>query len=129
MSLFHQRQCLILTQGKDIHLSGNSIQTENFSIQKTIRNGGKIRFKIRYFAELQGFCLLEVFLMKAQNGTQIANMSIPNVGSTVNAQQQEQEFSIWEPGDYYFLFKMSCNNGTFYIEDYQLSWSASIFSS
>ncbi|MEH1783058.1 hypothetical protein [Nostoc sp.] len=125
MSSLNQRQNYILTQGKDINLSGNPIQTENFSIQKTLRNGGKIRFKIRYLAELQGFCMLEVFLMRAHNGIQTASMSIPNSGSTANVQEQEQEFSIWELGDYYFLFKMSCNNGTFYIEDYQLYWSAS----
>ncbi len=53
----------------------------------------------------------------------MASMTIPNSGSTANV--QEQEFSIWEPGHYYFVFQMSCNNGTFYIEDYQLYWSAS----
>ncbi|MFN6483297.1 MULTISPECIES: hypothetical protein [unclassified Nostoc] len=127
MSSFNQSQSQshILTQGQGISLSGNPIQTENFFIQKTQRNGGKIRFKIRYSAEIQGFCLLEVFLMRAENGTQIANMTIPNGGLTVNFQEQEQEFSIWEPGDYYFLFKMSSNNGKFYIENYQLYWSAS----
>ncbi len=125
MSSLNQRQSYILTQGQGIHLSGNPIQTKVFSIQKTMRDGGKIRFKIRYSAELQGFCLLEVFLMKAQNGIQTASMNIPNSGSITNVQEQEQEFSIWEPGDYYFFFKMSCNNGTFYIEDYQLFWSAS----
>ncbi|MEH2050649.1 hypothetical protein [Nostoc sp.] len=125
MSSFNQRRNYILTQGKGINLSGNPIQTENFSIQKTLRNGGKIRFKIRYLADLQGFCMLEVFLMRAHNGIQIASMSIPNSASIANFQEQEQEFSIWELGDYYFLFQMSCNNGTFYIEDYQLYWSAS----
>ncbi len=125
MSSLNQRQSYILTQGQGIHLSGNPIQTKVFSIQKTMRDGGKIRFKIRYSAELQGFCLLEVFLIKAQNGIQTASMNIPNSGSITNVQEQEQEFSIWEPGDYYFFFKMSSNNGTFYIEDYQLFWSAS----
>ncbi|MEH2268914.1 MAG: hypothetical protein V7K68_10825 [Nostoc sp.] len=125
MSSVNQRQSYILTQGQGIHLSGNPIQTEDFSIQKTLRDGGKIRFKIRYSAKLQGFCLLEVFLMKAYNGTQTASITIPNSGSTANVQEQEQEFSIWEPGDYYFFFKMSSNNGTFDIEYYQLSWSAS----
>ncbi|MEH2116016.1 hypothetical protein [Nostoc sp.] len=125
MSSLNQKQNYILTQGKGIHLSGNPIQTENFYIQKTLRNGGKIRFRIRYLADLQGFCMLEVFLMRAQNGIQIASMSIPNSDSIANVQGQEQEFSIWEPGDYYLLFKMSCNNGTFYIEDYQLYWSVS----
>ncbi|MEH1817815.1 MAG: hypothetical protein V7L31_01735 [Nostoc sp.] len=125
MSSLNQRQSYILTQGKGINLSGNPIQTENFSIQKTLRDGGKIRFKIRYLADLQGFCMLEVFLMRAQNGIQTASMSIPNSSSIANVQEQEQEFSIWKPGDYYFLFKMSCNNGTFYIEDYQLYWSVS----
>lgn len=52
-------------------------------------------------------------------------MTIPNGGSTATVQEQEQEFGIWEPGDYYFFFKMSSNNGTFFIEDYQLYWSAS----
>ncbi|MEH1775131.1 hypothetical protein [Nostoc sp.] len=125
MSSVNQRQSYMLTQGQGIHLSGNPIQTEIFSIQKTLRDGGKIRFKIRYSAKLEGFCLLEVFLMKAYNGTQTASITIPNSGSTANIQEQEQEFSIWEPGDYYLFFKMSSNNGTFDIEDYQLSWSAS----
>ncbi|MEH2279899.1 MAG: hypothetical protein V7K90_00945 [Nostoc sp.] len=125
MNSFNQGKIYILTQGQGIHLSGNPIQTEKFSIQKTLRNGGKIRFKIRYSAELQGFCLLEVFLMRAENGTLTAGMTIPNSGSTANVQEQEQEFSIWEPGDYYFFFKMSSNNGKFYIEDYQLYWLAS----
>ncbi len=129
MSSLNQRQNHILTQGKGIHLSENPIQTENFSIQKTIRDGGKTRFKISYSTELQGFCLLEIFLMRAQNGIQIASMTIPNSGSTANVQEQEQEFSIWEPGDYYLFFKMSCNNGAFYIEHYQLYWSASTMSS
>ncbi|MGJ5629471.1 hypothetical protein [Nostoc sp. CALU 1950] len=124
MSSLNQRQSYMLTQGQDIYLSGNPIQTEKFSIKKTLRDGGKIRFKIRYSAELQGFCLLEVFLMRAYNGTQTASMTIPNGGSTANVQEQEQEFSIWEPGDYYFFFKMSSNNGKFHIEDYQLYWSA-----
>lgn len=52
-------------------------------------------------------------------------MTIPNGGSTATVQEQEQEFGIWEPGDYYFFFKMSSNNGIFFIEDYQLYWSAS----
>ncbi|MGF1939484.1 MAG: hypothetical protein RM347_034970 [Nostoc sp. ChiQUE02] len=128
MSSLNQRQSYVLTQGQGIHLSANPIQTEKFLIQKTLRNGGKIRFKIRYSAELQGFCLLEVFLMRAHNRTQTASMTIPNSGSTANVQEQEREFNIWEPGDYYFFFKMSSNtsnNGTFYIEDYQLYWSAS----
>ncbi|MBE9001821.1 hypothetical protein IQ274_27345 [Nostoc sp. LEGE 12447] len=125
MSSLEQKHTYILTQDKDINLSGNPIQTENFCIQNTLRNGGKIRFKIRYSAELQGFCLLEVFLIRAQNRTQTASMTIPNGGSTATVQEQEQEFSIWEPGDYYFFFKMSSNNGIFFIEDYQLYWSAS----
>ncbi|MBN3927992.1 hypothetical protein [Nostoc sp. NMS4] len=123
MSQFNQKQIYILTQGQGIYLSGNPIQTENFYIQKTLRNGGKIRFKIRYSAELEGFCLLEILLMRSQNGTLTASMTIPNSGSTVNIQEQEQEFGIWEPEDYYFFFKMSSNNGKFYIEDYQLYWS------
>ncbi|MEH2193729.1 MAG: hypothetical protein V7K98_13975 [Nostoc sp.] len=125
MNSVHQEQSEILTQAQNIKLSGNPIQTENFFVQKTLRYGGRIRFKIRYSAELQGFSLLEVFLMRAQNGTQTASMTIPNGGSTAVAQEQEQEFSIWEPGDYYFFFKMSSNNGTFLIEDYQLYWSNS----
>ncbi|MBD2524651.1 hypothetical protein [Nostoc sp. FACHB-133] len=125
MSSLEQKHTYILTQDKDIKLSGNLIQTEQFFIQNTLRDGGKIRFKIRYSAELQGFCLLEVFLIKAQNRTQTASMTIPNGGSTATVQEQEQEFSIWEPGDYYFFFKMSSNNGSFFIEDYQLYWSAS----
>ncbi|NEU77766.1 hypothetical protein [Nostoc sp. UIC 10630] len=125
MSSLEQKHTYILTQDKDINLSGNPIQTENFCIQNTLRDGGKIRFKIRYSAELQGFCLLEVFLIRAQNRTQTASMTIPNGGSTATVQEQEQEFSIWEPGDYYFFFKMSSNNGSFLIEDYQLYWSAS----
>ncbi|MCF2148592.1 hypothetical protein IQ276_019595 [Desmonostoc muscorum LEGE 12446] len=124
MTSLNQRKSQILTQGKDIQLSGNTIKTEKFAIQKTLRNGGKIRFKIRYSAELKGFCLLEVFLMKADAETQVASMTIPNGGSTAKAQEQEQEFSIWEPGDYYFFFKMSSNNGTFLIEEYQLYWLA-----
>ncbi|MCC5645799.1 hypothetical protein LC607_23235 [Nostoc sp. CHAB 5824] len=125
MSSLDKNYAHILTQGQGIQLSGNPIQTENFSIQKTLRNGGKIRFKIRYSAELKGFCLLEVFLIRAQNRTRTASMTIPNGGSTATVQEQEGEFSIWEPGDYYFFFKMSSNNGTFFIEDYQLYWSAS----
>ncbi|MEH2236710.1 hypothetical protein [Nostoc sp.] len=125
MSSLAQRHPHILTQGQGIHLSGNPIQSENFSVQKTLRDGGKIRFKIRYSAELQGFCLLEVFLIKAQKGTQTASMTIPNGGTTANVQEQEREFSIWEPGDYYLFFKMSSNNGTFSIEEYQLYWSTS----
>ncbi|MEJ6482562.1 hypothetical protein N0Y54_14710 [Nostoc punctiforme UO1] len=125
MSSLEQKHIDILTQDKDIKLSGNPIQTEKFSIQNTLRDGGKIRFKIRYSAELQGFCLLEVFLIRAQNRTQTASMTIPNGGSTATVQEQEQEFGIWERGDYYFFFKMSSNNGTFFIEDYQLYWSAS----
>ncbi|MBD2509993.1 MULTISPECIES: hypothetical protein [unclassified Nostoc] len=125
MSSLEQKYTYILTQDKDIKLSGNPIQTEKFFIQNTLRDGGKIRFKIRYSAELQGFCLLEVFLLKAQNRTQTASMTIPNGGSTATVQEQEQEFGIWEPGDYYFFFKMSSNNGIFFIEDYQLYWSAS----
>ncbi|MEH1936636.1 MAG: hypothetical protein V7L14_23625 [Nostoc sp.] len=126
MSSLDHRHPHILMQGQGIHLSGNPIQTENFSVQKTLRDGGKIRFKIRYSAELKGFCLLEVFLMRAQNRTQVASsMTIPNSGTTANVQEQEREFSLWEPGDYYFFFKMSSNNGTFYIEEYQLYWSAS----
>ncbi|MBE8987556.1 hypothetical protein [Nostoc sp. LEGE 12450] len=125
MSSLEPKHIYILTQDKDINLSGNPIQTENFSIQNTLRDGGKIRFKIRYSAELQGFCLLEVFLIRAQNRTQTASMTIPNGGSTATVQEQEQEFGIWERGDYYFFFKMSSNNGTFFIEDYQLYWSAS----
>ncbi|MFS0516088.1 hypothetical protein ACEYW6_15435 [Nostoc sp. UIC 10607] len=125
MSSLEQTQTHILTQGQDIQLSGNPLKTKNFSIQKTLRNGGKIRFRIRYSAELKGFCLLEVFLMRAENRTQIASMTIPNGGSTATAQEQEGEFSIWEPGDYYFFFKMSSNNGKFSIEDYQLYWSVS----
>ncbi|MEH2162694.1 MAG: hypothetical protein V7K38_17140 [Nostoc sp.] len=125
MSSVHHEQIEILTQAQNIKLSGNPIQTENFLVQKTVRDGGRIRFKIRYSAELQGFSLLEIFLMRAQNGTQTASMTIPNGGSTAVAQEQEQEFSIWEPGDYYFFFKMSSNNGTFLIEDYQLYWSNS----
>jgi hypothetical protein len=125
VSSLNQEQSHTLTQGQGIHLSDNPIQTENFYIQKTLRNGGKIRFKICYSAQLQGFCLLEIFLMRAQNRIQAASMAIPNSGSTANVQEQEQEFSIWEPGHYYFVFKMSCNNGIFYIEDYQLYWSAS----
>ncbi|MEH2211497.1 hypothetical protein [Nostoc sp.] len=123
MNSFNQRQIDILTQGQDIYLSGNTIKTENFYIKKTLRNGGRIRFKIRYSAELQGFCLLEIFLMRTQNGTLTAGMTIPNSGSTASFQEQEQEFGIWEPEDYYFFFKMSSNNGKFYIEDYQLYWS------
>ncbi|MEH2357958.1 hypothetical protein [Nostoc sp.] len=123
MNSFNQRQIDILTQGQGIYLSDNPIQTENFYIKKTLRNGGRIRFKIRYSAELQGFCLLEIFLMRTQNGTLTAGMTIPNSGSTASFQEQEQEFSIWEPEDYYFFFKMSSNNGKFYIEDYQLYWS------
>ena len=125
MSSLEQNQTHILTQGQGIQLSGNPIQTENFSIQKTLRDGGKIRFKIRYSAELKGFCLLEVFLMRAQNRTRTASMTIPNGGSTATVQEQEGEFGIWELGDYYFFFKMSSNNGTFSIEHYQLYWSAS----
>ncbi|AVH65869.1 hypothetical protein [Nostoc sp. 'Peltigera membranacea cyanobiont' N6] len=125
MSSVDQKHIHILTQDQGIKLSGNPIQTENFSVQKTLRDRGKIRFKIRYSAELQGFSLLEVFLMRAQNGTQTASMTIPNGGSTATVQEQEQEFSIWEPGDYYFFFKTSSNNGTFFIEDYQLYWSNS----
>ncbi|MCW5315442.1 hypothetical protein GTQ43_16990 [Nostoc sp. KVJ3] len=125
MSSVDQKQIHILTQDRGIQLSGNPIKTENFSVQKTLRDGGKIRFKIRYSAELQGFSLLEVFLIRAQNGTQTASMTIPNGGSTAIVQEQEREFSIWEPGDYYFFFKMSSNNGTFSIEDYQLYWSDS----
>ena len=123
MNSFNQRQTHIITQGKGIYLSGNPIKTENFSIQKTLRNGEKIRFKIRYSAELQGFFLLEIFLMRAKNRTLTACMTIPNSGSTASFQEQEQEFSIWESEDYYFFFKMSSNNGKFYIEDYQLYWS------
>ncbi|MEH2123800.1 hypothetical protein [Nostoc sp.] len=123
MNSFNQRQIDILTQGQGIYLSGNPIQTENFYIKKTLRNGGRIRFKIRYSAELQGFCLLEIFLRRTQNGTLTAGMTIPNSGSTASFQEQEQEFGIWEPEDYYFFFKMSSNNGKFYIEDYQLYWS------
>ncbi|MFN6463568.1 MAG: hypothetical protein RMZ41_017375 [Nostoc sp. DedVER02] len=122
MNSVDQKQIEILTQDQNIKLSGNPIQTECFSVKKTLRDGGKIRFKIRYSAELQGFSLLEVFLMRAQNGTQTAGMTIPNSGSTAISQEQEQEFSIWEPGDYFFFFKMSSNNGTFLIEDYQLYW-------
>lgn len=125
MSSLDQKYINILTQGQGIKLAGNPIQTENFSIQKTLRDGGKIRFKIRYSAELKGFCLLEVFLMRAQNRTRTASMTIPNGGSTATVQEQEGEFSIWELGDYYFFFKMSSNNGTFFIEDYQLYWSGS----
>ncbi|MBD2528586.1 hypothetical protein H6G97_03030 [Nostoc flagelliforme FACHB-838] len=125
MSSLNNKLVHILTQGEGIYLSGNPIQTEKFFIQKTLRNGGKIRFKIRYSAELSGFCLLEVFLMRVQNETQTASMAIPNSGSRAHVQEQEREFNIWEPGDYYFFFKMPSNNGTFYIEYYQLYWSAS----
>ncbi|MEH2437000.1 MAG: hypothetical protein V7K25_22635 [Nostoc sp.] len=125
MSLRDPNQTYILTQGQGVKLSGNPIQTENFYIQKTLRDGGKIRFKILYSAELKGFCLLEVFLMRAHNRTRTASMTIPNAGSTATAQEQEGEFSIWELGDYYFFFKMSSNNGTFFIEHYQLYWLAS----
>jgi hypothetical protein len=123
VSSVDKKQIHLLTQDRGIELSGNPIQTENFSVQKTLRDGGKIRFKIRYSANLQGFSLLEVFLMRVQNGTQTDSMTIPNSGSTATVQEQEREFSIWEPGDYYFFFKMSSNNGTFFIEDYQLYWS------
>ncbi|MBW4674578.1 MAG: hypothetical protein KME52_11295 [Desmonostoc geniculatum HA4340-LM1] len=125
MTSLNQRTTQILTQGTGITLSGNTIKTQNFSVQKTLRDGGKIRFKIRYSAELKGFCLLEVFLMKAEAQIQVASMTIPNGGSTAKVQEQEQEFSIWEPGYYYFFFKMSSNNGTFLIEEYQLYWLAS----
>ncbi|MEA5601121.1 hypothetical protein [Nostoc sp. UHCC 0252] len=124
MSSVNQKYIKILTEDQAIKLSGYPIQTEKFSVQKTLRDGGKIRFKIRYSAELQGFSLLEVFLMRAQNGIQTAGMTIPNGGSTAVVQEQEQEFSIWEPGDYYFFFKTSSNNGTFFIEHYQLYWSS-----
>ncbi|MBN3905750.1 MAG: hypothetical protein HWQ35_03950 [Nostoc sp. NMS1] len=87
MSSPEQKHTYILTQDKHIQLSGNPIQTENFSIQNTLRDGGKIRFKIRYSAELQGFCLLEVFLIRAQNRTQTASMTIPNGGSTATPQE------------------------------------------
>lgn len=53
MTSLAQRHPHILTQGQGIHLSDNSIQTENFSVQKTLRNGGKIRFKIRYSVKLK----------------------------------------------------------------------------
>ncbi|WP_392534825.1 hypothetical protein [Nostoc sp. C117] len=125
MNSFNQRQIQSLIKGQGIQLSGNPIQTEKVYIQKTLRDGGKIRFKIRYSAILQGFCLLEVFLMRVETGTQVASMTIPNGGSTGNVQEQEQEFSIWEPGEYYFFFKMSSNNGTFFIEEYHLYWLAS----
>ncbi len=84
MSSLNQKQSHVLTQDQGIYLSDNPIQTENFYIQKTLRNSGKIRFKICYSAELQGFCLLEVFLMRAQNRIQAASMTIPNSGSTAN---------------------------------------------
>ncbi|WP_193197449.1 hypothetical protein [Nostoc sp. MG11] len=117
-------QTHILTKGQDIPLSDKSIQTEQFFSEKTLRDGGKIRFKIRYRAELQDFCLLEIFLMRAQNGTIHSSMSIPNGVSTINVQETQREFNIWETGDYYFVFKMSSNVGTFYIEQYQLCWTA-----
>ncbi|MDZ8186875.1 MAG: hypothetical protein RMX96_18740 [Nostoc sp. ChiSLP02] len=125
MASFNQKLAQVLAQGKGIQLSGSPIKTENFLIQKTLKDGGKIRFKIRYSAELKSFCLLEVFLMRANAETPTSTMSIPNSGSTGQVQEQEQEFSIWEPGNYYFFFKMSSNNGQFLIEEYQLYWLAS----
>ncbi len=122
MTSLNHRTTQTLTQGKGIELSGNPVQTQYFSIQKTLRDGGRIRFKVRYSAELKDFCMLEIVLMKAQTETQIASMMIPNSGSTPKVQEQEQEFSIWEPGDYYFFFKMSCKSGKFLIEEYQLYW-------
>jgi hypothetical protein len=125
MGTLDETQTYILTKGQNIQLSDKSIQTEKFSVAKTLRHGGKIRFKIRYRAELQGFCLLEILLFKAQNGTMHSSMSIPNGDLTTNVQQTVREFNIWETGDYYFFFKMSSNVGKFYIDDYQLDWAAS----
>ncbi|MBE9034163.1 hypothetical protein [aff. Roholtiella sp. LEGE 12411] len=125
MSTLDETQTYILTKGQNIQLSDKSIQTENFYVAKTLRHGGKIRFKIRYRAELQGFCLLEILLIKAQIGTMHSSMSIPNGALTTSVQQTVREFNIWETGDYYFLFKMSANVGKFYIDDYQLDWAAS----
>ncbi|MBD2677373.1 MULTISPECIES: hypothetical protein [Nostoc] len=122
MTSLNHRKTQTLTQGKGVQLSGNHVKTEKFFIQKTLRDGGRIRFKVRYSAELNDFCLLEIILMNAQTETQVANMTIPNGGSTVKVQEQEQEFSIWESGDYYFFFKMSSKSGTFLIEEYQLYW-------
>ncbi|MBW4688191.1 MAG: hypothetical protein KME40_24650 [Komarekiella atlantica HA4396-MV6] len=124
MGAVDETQIHIITKGQDIQLSDKSIQTEKFFSEKTLRDGGKIRFKIRYRAELQDFCLLEVFLMRAQNGTIHSRMSIPNGVSTTNVQEIQREFNIWETGDYYFVFKMSYNVGTFFIEEYQLCWIA-----
>lgn len=123
MGAVDETQIHILTKGQDIQLSDKSIQTEKFFSEKTLRDGGKIRFKIRYSAELKDFCLLEVFLMRAQNGTIHSSMNIPNGVSTINVQEIQREFNIWETGDYYFVFKMSFNVGMFYIEEYQLYWT------
>lgn len=125
MTSLNHRKTQTLTQGKGVKLSGNHVKTEKFFIQKTLRDGGRIRFKVRYSAELNDFCLLEIILMNAQTETQIANMTIPNGGSTTKVQEQEQEFSIWESGDYYFFFKMSSKSGKFLIEEYQLYWLTS----
>ncbi|MDZ8027208.1 MAG: hypothetical protein RMX65_029860 [Nostoc sp. DedQUE01] len=122
MTSLNHRTTQTLTQGKGIQLSGNNVTTEKFFIQKTLRDGGRIRFKVRYSAELKDFCLLEIFLINAQTQTPIASMTIPNSGSSTKVQEQEQEFSIWESGDYYFFFKMSSNSGKLLIEEYQLYW-------
>ncbi|MBL1199778.1 MAG: hypothetical protein FWK04_11995 [Nostoc sp. GBBB01] len=122
MTSLNHRPVQTLAQGKSIQLSEKHVKTDKFFIHKTLRDGGRIRFKVRYSAELTDFCLLEIILMNAQTETQIASMTIPNGGSTIKVQEQEQEFSIWESGDYYFLFKMSSQSGTFLIEEYHLYW-------
>lgn len=110
----------ILAEGQNIQLSGNSLQTNPFTLGKTLNEGGKIRFKIRYSAELHSFGLLEVFLINAQTGLQVASMAIPS-DSLQNA-EKEQDFNLWEAGDYYFYFKMTSGSGTFTIKDYKLYW-------
>ncbi|BAY78847.1 GOLD domain-containing protein [Nostoc sp. DSM 114161] len=122
MTSLNHRRIQTLTQGKGIELSGNQVKTEKFLIQKTLRDGGRIRFKVRYSGELKDFCLLEIILMNAETETQVASMTIPNGGSTVKVQEQEQEFSIWESGDYYLSFKMSSKSGKLLIEEYELYW-------
>ncbi|MDZ8107185.1 MAG: hypothetical protein RM338_16420 [Nostoc sp. DedQUE12a] len=122
MTSLNHRRTQTLTQGKGVQLSGNHVKTEKFFIQKTLKDGGRIRFKVRYSAELNDFCLLEIILMNAQTETQVANMTIPNGGSTVKVHEQEQEFSIWESGDYYLSFKMSSKSGKLLIEEYELYW-------
>lgn len=122
MNSLSSTQIQILAEGQNIHLSGNSKQTNTFSLNRSLKDGEKIKFKVRYSADLESFGLLEVFLMNTRTGTGIVGISIHS--GSVQSEEREREFNLQDTGDYHFLFKMSAGIGTFDIENYQLYWSA-----